>query len=270
MVRGCDVWLNNPRRPHEASGTSGMKAVANGALHFSVLDGWWVEGYSPEVGWALGSGEEYDDHDYQDEVESRALYDTLEQEIAPLFYRRDRAGLPRRWLTTVKESMGQLGPVYNTNRMVQAYTERYYLPAARRRQAMEADGFAPAQSLAEWARRVHKHWSEVAVVGVDRDGLDGAAPTVGDRLPVRARVKLGALAPEDVSVQAYHGQVDGQHHIEDGEGVELQHAGLADGTHEYQGFVPARRSGLHGFTVRVLPRHPMVGAPQMMGRIRWE
>jgi len=133
LVEGCDIWLNNPRRPLEASGTSGMKVIANGGLNFSILDGWWDEGFDPELGWKIGNGEEYTDPDYQDEVESRQLYHTLESEIIPLFYSRGEDRLPRKWIAKVKNSMKNLGPFFNTHRMVQEYFQNYYSKSYEKR-----------------------------------------------------------------------------------------------------------------------------------------
>src|SRR5262249_46462702 len=150
LVQGVDVWLNNPRRPLEASGTSGMKGSANGGLNLSVLDGWWVEGYQGDNGFAIGAGEEYTDLTYQDDVESRSIYDMLEQEIVPLFYTRSSDGLPRGWLRTMKRSMATLNPVFNTGRMVAEYTTEAYYPSAQRYHRLTAEGLRKAAELAHW------------------------------------------------------------------------------------------------------------------------
>src|SRR5436190_5348582 len=152
MVQGVDVWLNNPRRPLEASGTSGMKICPNGGINLSILDGWWVEGYAQDNGWAIGAGEEYTDLHYQDDVESRAIYDLLEQEIVPLFYNRSSDGVPRGWVRFMKRSMSTCCPVFNTNRMVQEYIEKCYWPSAQRFDRLAADGLKNAAKLAEWRR----------------------------------------------------------------------------------------------------------------------
>src|SRR5205807_480278 len=169
LAQGIDVWLNNPRRPLEASGTSGMKICCNGGINLSILDGWWVEGYAHNNGWAIGAGEEYTDLAYQDEVESRAIYDLLEQEIVPLFYTRSSDGLPRGWLRMMKRSIATLNPVYNTGRMVAEYTTICYLPSAARYQKLSADGLAGAKALAEWRRAMQRNWQQVRVVAVEAD-----------------------------------------------------------------------------------------------------
>ena len=203
LVQGADVWLNTPRRPNEASGTSGMKLLANGGLNLSILDGWWDEAYDREVGWAIGNGEEYGDTAYQDHVEPEMLYHLLENDVVPLFYARDSAGIPRGWLAKMKASMKKLSPIYSTNRMVAEYAERFYIPAAGRHLCLARDK-KRVHSLMDWRQRVHAHGSEVRVTEVAADGGETEFQ-VGSKVTVRAEVFLGALAPADVRVQAYYG-----------------------------------------------------------------
>ena len=191
LVQGVDVWLNTPRRPNEASGTSGMKLLANGGLNLSILDGWWDEAYDREVGWAIGNGEEYDNADYQDQVESEALYHILENDVVPLFYDRDAAGIPRGWLAKMKASMKRLSPIFSTNRMVAEYAERFYLPAANRVIRLTADK-SRVLSLMDWRKRLHVHGSEVKVTQVDVDG-GSREFLVGSKVKVSARVSLGSV-----------------------------------------------------------------------------
>ncbi|HPC48100.1 MAG TPA: alpha-glucan family phosphorylase, partial [Deltaproteobacteria bacterium] len=172
LVEGVDVWLNNPRRPLEACGTSGMKATANGALNLSVQDGWWVEGYRPDLGWSIGNGEVYENLDYQDQVESKAIYDLLEREIIPLFYDRGLDGLPRGWIAMMKKSMRTLCPVFNSNRMVEEYTERCYMAAALNMKALMGDNFKNARALVKWKDTIASRWSDVAVADISHDGGD--------------------------------------------------------------------------------------------------
>src|SRR5207253_2424772 len=206
FVQGVDVWLNNPRRPLEAAGTSGMKVCCNGGLNLSVLDGWWVEGYGQDNGWAIGHGEEYTDLTYQDDVESRAIYDLLEQEIVPLFYNRSSDGLPRGWLRMMKRCMATICPVFNTNRMVQEYTDKFYGPCGQRYELMTAESFARARQLAKWRTGVRGSWSKVKVESVETRGADPMR--VGGELAVKARIQLGSFTPSDVEVQLFHGAVD--------------------------------------------------------------
>src|SRR5712692_10016035 len=163
LVQGVDVWLNNPRRPLEASGTSGMKVCINGAINLSILDGWWCEAYAGDNGWAIGAGEEYTDLTYQDDIESRAIYDLLEQEIVPAFYNRSTDGLPRAWLKAMKRSMSTVCPVFNTNRMVQEYTEKCYVLSANRFNRLTGDDLRRAAELSQWRRRLVRDWPQVKV-----------------------------------------------------------------------------------------------------------
>jgi starch phosphorylase len=268
-----------------------MKAALNGVLHMSVLDGWWAEAYRPGLGWAVGSGEVYDDTGYQDYVEARAVYDLLEKEVVPLFYDRGPDDLPRRWISMMKASIRDLGLVFNTNRMLYEYTQRFYLPAAQRSTHLVADGGAAARALAAWKQRLRAEWPNVRVEAVDAPGGDVA---VGIDLPVRARVHLGGLSPDDVSVQLYDGPVDAQGNIAGGQAVEMVVDGPAhvdgadaanggdgfdggttaatggsEGTYTYAGTIPCRSSGLHGYSVRVLPRHADLANPFEPALVTW-
>jgi starch phosphorylase len=269
LVQGSDVWLNTPRRPREASGTSGMKAAANGVLSLSVLDGWWDEAYEPGVGWAIGRGEAYDDPEYQDQVESEALYNLLERDVVPTFYDQGADGLPRRWIELVKSSIGTLCHFFNTHRMVQQYTERFYLPAATRAQQLAAEGMQRARALAAWKARVERNWAQVRIQAVhaawDRE------VQVGDKLGIQVSVQLGELAPEDVTIEVYMGRVDVNGEIVDAEATALTSSGKdEEGNHLFEAkAIPCEKSGLHGYTVRVLPHHPDLVTPLLPGLIVW-
>jgi len=253
LMQGVDVWLNTPRMRHEGSGTSGMKAAANGALNLSIMDGWWAEAHQPEIGWAIGRGELYEDLDYQDEVESNAIYDLLEKELVPLFYDRGPDGLPRRWIARMKEAMRVVIPRYNTNRMVVEYMEHLYRPTEHRYQRLCADRFERAKGLAEWRARLHEQWSEVRIMGVDADVNHELA--VGSELEVRASVMLGQLGPEDVSVELYEGALDTNQNITRGKATPMLYSGVQKGVSLFVGKVRCGSSGLRGYTVRVLPHH---------------
>jgi starch phosphorylase len=268
LVQGCDVWLNTPRRPREASGTSGMKAAVNGALNVSTLDGWWDEAYRPEIGWAIGNGEVFDDFDYQDAVEAGALYDLLEEEIIPLFYDRDHTGLPRRWIAKVKASMATVCQTFNTVRMVNEYAERFYMPGHEHYQALMAENAARARELAAWKQKLRKNWVHVHFVKTD-DQL----PTevrIGTESTVRAVVRLGHLAPTDVRVEIYHGALDGDGQITNGTYIPMSFVQTRpDGTHEFAGALPFPSSGLRGYTLRIVPSHPDLSHTYEPGLIRW-
>ncbi|TMQ33570.1 MAG: glycosyltransferase family 1 protein [Planctomycetota bacterium] len=268
LVQGIDVWLNNPRRPLEASGTSGMKVCCNGGINMSVLDGWWVEGYMQNNGWAIGAGEEYTDLTYQDDVESRAIYDLLEQEVVPLFYTRSSDGLPRGWIRMMKQSISTCCPVFNTNRMIQDYVEKCYRPSAKRHNILLGDGLKNAVELAQWRKRLAQGWQQIKVEAVESNGADPMQ--VGKELDVKARVNLGGFSPDDVEVQLFHGQVDSLGDIPSPRTVTMSH----NGTHEgnawvFQGRIQCRASGQHGFAVRVLPRHANLSSPFEPGLVAW-
>jgi len=269
LVQGADVWLNTPLRPREASGTSGMKATANGVLNLSILDGWWDEAYQPDVGWAIGRGETYDDREYQDQVEAEALYDLLERDVVPLFYDRGVNGLPRRWIGHMKASIGTLCHFFNTHRMVQEYTERFYLPGAERYQELTADDMARAKALAAWKSRVGQGWSQVRVEKVEAEPFTEFQ--VGDKFSAKTRVYLGSLTPDDVRVELYLGQVNAS-----GEFVEAEAAPMLPIERDESGSylfeaneVTCFKSGRHGYTVRVLPHHPDLTTPFLPGLIVW-
>jgi starch phosphorylase len=267
LVQGVDVWLNTPRRPNEASGTSGMKVLANGGLNLSVLDGWWDEGYAPETGWAIGSGEEYANPDYQDEVESAALYNVLENDVVPLFYDRDSADIPHGWVAKMKASMTKLSPVFSTNRMVAEYAERFYIPAGKRHLDLTADRAARIRPLEAWRKRLHTHGSEVKIAQVDAE-LAGEV-IVGAKLKVTARVCLGRVLAEDVCVQIYHGKVNADGEIVDGHATDmvLQNGAASDPV--YEGVIECAESGSCGFSVRVVPFHEDSVLPYEMAWITW-
>ena len=254
LVGGVDLWLNNPRRPYEASGTSGMKLVPNGGLNLSVLDGWWCEGYDQDTGWVIGSGEEYNDHGYQDEVESKNLYDVLESQVVPTFYDRGGDGLPRRWIAKMKRSMMKLGPMFNTNRMVGEYTDKFYMRAYDNWKRLSVRDFSVAKDLIKWKRKVEAHWKSVKVVSAS---IEQKEVRVGYALKVSAKLDLGALGRESVVVQVYSGSLGVDGEIESRAVDEMKWAETtSDGKDLYEGFIPLGTSGMFGYSVRVMPYHP--------------
>jgi starch phosphorylase len=272
LVQGVDVWLNTPRRPHEASGTSGMKATANGALNLSVLDGWWAEAYTPETGWSIGHGEEYaeDQVDYQNQVEANALYDLLEKEIIPVFYERGRDGLPRGWIAKMKAAICDHAGVFNTNRMVREYSERCYLPSAERSQRLAEDNLARAKALATWKGEVRRQWDQVRIERVWADGAEGLELNVGDQLQVQAQVHLGSLNPTDLAVELYHGRLNAEGVIVAGQSIPMLIAqSKGKGQYVFAGAIPCRKSGRHGYALRILPHHEDLGNPFEMGLVLW-
>jgi starch phosphorylase len=270
LIAGVDVWLNTPRRPLEASGTSGMKVPVNGGINLSVVDGWWGEGYKGDNGWAIGHGEEYDDHAYQDEVESLALYDLLETEIAPLFYDRGADGLPRDWIAIMKASMRTLIPVFNTNRMIEDYCEKFYLPASLQWKLLSGNGMAEAKKLVSWKQMMASHWHEVEVMNVEADVTREFK--VGEEVPVRVHVRLGSIEAADVTVEAVTGPVNPKGEIDGGTAYRLDQSESTKGPgeHVFRGTVPCTASGRMGFAVRILPCTRGLSANPFETRlIRW-
>jgi starch phosphorylase len=266
MVQGCDVWMNNPLRPLEACGTSGMKAALNGGLNLSVRDGWWDEWYDGQNGWAIPSADGLASPDRRDELEAAALYELIEEHVSVTFYDRDSAGLPRRWLEMVKHTIATLGPKVLASRMLRDYVEDLYAPAAASERAMVADKFAGAREQAAWKRRVRTAWPRVAVEHVESNGEE--SPQVGARLTVRVVVDLGGLDPDDVAVEVAYGRVDDADALVDPSYLELEEGAPAEnGRRRYTGEVPLGRSGAFGYSVRVVPSHPMLPGRAELGLV---
>jgi starch phosphorylase len=271
LVSGVDVWLNTPRRPLAASGTSGRKAAANGALGVSVLDGWFAEAWRDhgwEIGWAIGHGEEYPDAS-GDAREAELLYDVLEREVVPLFYAREGMGmLPRAWIRRMKNAIAKLVPTYNTARMVRQYTTRFYVPAIKLTRKLIEDDLAAAKSLAAWKDRVRGAWQGVAVRDVRLESRDEVA--VGEPLKVSAMVQLGTLTPDDVAVELYHGPTHGGHEIARGSIVRMRPVERdGDGTWRYAGEIRTDDSGAHAFAARIVPYNDAMSHPYETSLIRW-
>ena len=274
LVQGVDVWLNTPLRPNEASGTSGMKAIVNGVLNLSILDGWWDEAWQscknmePKIGWAIGNGESYADADYQDQVEASAIYDLLERDVAPVFYERQSDGLPYRWISMMKSSIGNLCRFFNTHRMVREYTERFYLNADEQYRKLSADSGARAAALTAAIGRIRKAWPEIEVQIMD-SGLPQEIPS-GDTVCFQALVKTGSLSREDICVELYTGPLNANGEIYDPTIIPLTPAGEKNGGHIYETrVVPPYNSGGHGYTVRVLPYNEYLTNKFLPDLIRW-
>lgn len=268
LVQGVDVWLNNPRRPLEASGTSGMKVVPNGGLNCSILDGWWAEGYRKGLGWAIGDESQSNDEGHQDWLDSRALYQLIEQEIAPTFYHRGETGVPVGWVEMMKDSMAELAPTFSTLRMVREYASRCYMPASQMFNRLVDNGLEKAKSSLQWRDNAIKSWPGVRILQV-QDTVDRSA-TIGSGFQVTAKVDLGALCPDDVRVQVVAGQVTSNR--------ELRHIDLydlawesADGSvHTFTGTAHCDGPGHRGYLVRVVPFHDDVNVTTEIPLVAWE
>jgi glycogen phosphorylase len=286
LVQGCDVWLNNPLRPLEACGTSGMKSALNGGLNLSVKDGWWDEWFDGGNGWEIPSADDLPDPDRRDELESAALYELLEHVVAPLFYDTATAGLPQRWLDMVAHTLHELGPRAEASRMVREYVTGLYIPAARASRALagpatgrqaaqaaeageggQADAaFGAVRELATWKRRVTLAWPSVHIEHVEAEDGDRGP---GEQLHVRASVALGEMSPADVAVEVVAGRVGEDDEISDPVASELEYdpATSQDGVARYTGKASLGRPGPFGYTVRVVPRHPLLASRAEMGLV---
>lgn len=254
LVEGVDIWLNTPLRPHEASGTSGMKACMNGAIHLSVLDGWWDEGYSADCGWAIGRREEYENAEYQDDVESQSLYNLLENEVAPRFYDRSDGDIPGRWTGMMKTSIRMALSYFSGYRMLSEYHDLFYRPAVDEYRKLLDDGARRTHTLVSQSKRLKELWRGVTVQSMETDH-DLAVLHVGDSFRVKVIVNLGQLTPEEVDVQVYHGPVSAGNRILKSHAEtmsEIQENG--NGTHAYSHTLTCQASGRYGFTARAVPR----------------
>ncbi len=258
LYGGCDVWLNNPLRPLEACGTSGMKSALNGGLNLSILDGWWDEMYDGDNGWAIPTADGVSDPHRRDDLEAAAFYELVEKQVRTRFYDVDASGVPQRWVDMVRHTLQTLGPKVLASRMLRDYVDELYAPAARASRALAAEGFAPAREVASWRADVAARWSAVRVVHVETAGV-GDVPQVGSTLTLRATVDLAGLPADAVRVQAVYGRVDEADDIHRPALRTLAATGTGDdGLPRFEGDVPLERSGAFGYTVRVLPHHDLL------------
>jgi starch phosphorylase len=269
LYPGCDVWLNNPLRPYEACGTSGMKAALNGGLNLSIRDGWWDEWFDGDNGWAIPSAEGVEDPERRDDLEATALYDLIELEVAPRFYDRAQDGVPVRWLEMLKHTLKSLGPKVLAQRMLHDYVEVLYRPAATSSRAL-SNGTAGARELASWKAKVRAQWPSVRIDHVESFGLSDN-PEIGATLGIRVFASLGDLSPEDVEVEIVHGRILGDYdELSNAEASVLAHAESYEaGRHRFEGEVSLARTGPIGYTVRVLPHHPLLASPAELGLVAW-
>jgi starch phosphorylase len=271
LYPGTDVWLNNPLRPLEACGTSGMKAALNGSLNLSILDGWWAEFYDEENGWAIPSADAAGDGAERDELEAESMYDLIEHQLAPRFYDRtnddNRNGVPTRWVQSIRHTLATLSPALSADRMVSEYVERLYIPAAAAEKAISASSYQPARELAAWKSRITAAWPRVYVAHVESGGMD-AVPQVGDDLHLRANVNIDGLSPDDVAVEVVYGRARDGDVLEDVKRVSLELVDRPEGALPvFAGTVPLARAGSFGYTVRVVPKNALLASSAELGLV---
>lgn len=268
LVQGVDVWLNTPRRPLEACGTSGMKAAANGALNMSILDGWWAEAYNGDNGWAIGSGEEYDNIFLQDQVEAQAIYELLEMEIVPLFYDRTKSDLPRIWVSKMRSCMRTICPVFNTNRMLEGYMADFYVKGAGVWAELTGQNFVRAKELARWKKRVLTNWNKIKIQSIQFENNQDYP--VGAKIPVDVEITLGDLNPDDVLVELYYGQLNTKEEFISSQCIPMHLNGdNRQDIYHFKGEIECNSTGRSGFQVRILPKHELQINPFSTGKLIW-
>ncbi len=271
LISGVDVWLNNPRRPQEASGTSGQKVGLNAGINFSVLDGWWVEGYNGKNGWAFGDREDFRSLEELDNWDSEAIYDILENEIAPLYYKRGEDGIPHEWIQVMKQSLATIMPQFNTTRMVKDYVRQCYQPALRLGEKFAQENFAVAREFAEWRERITNAWSNVRVVMDNLKPNEEVVLKFSEPLRLQARVYLGEIEPADVTVQVYYFQERPDfEHTPTYQTMEMtRKRQTEEGAYIYEAAIVPGNSGHFRYTVRVLPNNKRLVTPVELGLISW-
>jgi starch phosphorylase len=268
LVAGVDVWLNTPIRPHEASGTSGQKASLNGVPNCSIIDGWWEEGYDGANGWAIGEQREYHDAATRDETDALALYDILEHQIVPAYYERGLDGVPHHWVSLMKNAIRTLAPAFSMRRMLKEYTDRLYVPAYHASRRNDAHEFKLARELANWKQRVAAAWGEVSVRA---EGPREGRLAVGQSATVDAYARLGALSPDDVTVELVAG-VDENGTLRRVRALPMRmiaKAGDEGNEYHYQADLEPDANGSLVYGVRLLPCHPGLTHPYELGLGRW-
>jgi len=271
LVQGVDIWLNNPRRPLEASGTSGQKVCINGLINFSILDGWWCEGYNGKNGWVIGDDTFFDNEYYQDNADSESIYNTLEKQIIPTYFDRNENGVPEKWVAVMKESIKSNTSLYSTHRMVQDYTTKFYINSMNRHDKLLSNNLKHALELSEWKARVEKLWPQVQIIADKTSNHIKEKNFIsGETIPIYAHVSLGNLEPASVKVQVYYGSIGKNNTIENPEIIDMElEEKSGEGTFRYSANITLFEGGEYGYTFRVIPYHDDLINPFELGLIRW-
>ena len=269
LVRGVDIWLNTPTRPKEASGTSGMKAAMNGVMNFSVLDGWWAEGYRPDAGWALPLERTYDDQRLQDELDAESIYNILENDIVPTFFDRPEDGPPEKWVDYIRHIIAEVAPDFTMKRMMDDYMERYYQPLTERSRRIRRKDYQQARKMAAWKKKIQDPWDEIEVVSMDVSDTDNFALTVGD--PFRASIKLflNGINPEHLGLEVVFFRRTEGDDLEQRLITELALTEVEDHTARYECEIAPHMSGVFEYGFRLYPKHPDLPHRQDLEQVRW-
>ena len=270
LVQGVDIWLNTPTRPLEASGTSGQKAVLNGALHFSVLDGWWAEGYVKGAGWAIEEERSYENQDYQDELDAETIYSLIENEITPAFYDRDKDGIPASWIKYMKKSIAEVAPRFTMNRMLVDYAEKYYNKLYDRSRRMKQDSYAMARDLAAWKKVMMKLWNQIRVVSFSHPDISHNPVVLGERYEATLEMDIGNLSPDHVGVELVIRDYDKEANGNDSTYTqEFQPVKTVNTRISYRTEVTPVRAGNFDYGIRIFARHPDLPHRQDFPLVRW-
>ena len=269
LVQGVDVWMNNPTRPQEASGTSGEKASMNGVMHFSVLDGWWVEGYKPGAGWALPMESTYDDPNYQDELDAATIYATIENEIAPAFYNADANGLSSEWIEYIKNTVAQVACNFTTNRMLTDYINQYYIPQSERTASLVGDDYRTARLIAAWKKHLRREWQNVGVISMVKPDSSHDDIALGKEFHAEVVLSIGDLQPEDVGVELLFASSDSKGALHIQEHFEFTPVESNDGVVRYEASILPQTTGLYQVAARIYARNPLLPHRQDFELVRW-
>ena len=268
LVSGVDVWLNNPRRPMEASGTSGQKASVNGVINFSVLDGWWAEGYNSKNGWTIGTNDEYDTYEIQDNADSASIYNTLENKIIPTYYEKNKDGISEKWMQLMKNSIISTGGKYSTSRMVSEYVEKLYMPLIDLNKEYYTD-LSNVANYVEWKSKMNLNWDKIKIE--QYNNLDNITIDAGNKIEVNCKVTLPDIQVENINVEVYAGRITDNGMIENITILPMELNDRNDETREYtyKAKLELTTGGNYGYTFRVMPKHNMLLDAENLNLVKW-